>query len=122
MKYILVAVLSSIVTAMIYAQVAHELPEGARPFTPTRIEWLTAMLQANLRDEKIDTDGYLLQITNSDADTIVIYVRYIPTVRREAMNSSIDAARSVIQIHAKSYGWDKWLKVREDIQMEKPPQ
>jgi hypothetical protein len=35
------------------------------------------------------------------------------------MNTSIDAARQVIQIMAKSYGWEKWVKVREDVQLAK---
>jgi hypothetical protein len=30
-------------------------------------------------------------------------------------------AREVIQIIAKGYGWDKWVKVRENVQLAKPP-
>jgi hypothetical protein len=46
-------------------------------------------------------------------------VRYLRDVEREVMNTHIDSAREVIKITAKSYGWDKWLKIREDIQLAK---
>jgi hypothetical protein len=62
---------------------------------------------------------YLLQITSPDSETILIYVRYLRDVEREVMNTHIDSAREVIKITAKSYGWDKWLKIREDIQLAK---
>lgn len=67
-----------------------------------------------------DENKFTLQITSPDSETILIYVRYLPNVNREVMNIHIDAARKVIRITAKSYGWDSWLKVREDIQMGKP--
>ena len=92
---------------------------GSEPFTPTRIDWLTTTLQASLRTDMTDTNGYLLEITSPDPETVLIYVRYLPTVNRQAMNVGIDAARRVIDITAKSYGWDSWLKVREDMELAK---
>jgi hypothetical protein len=32
------------------------------------------------------------------------------------MNMAIAAAKKVIHITARSYGWDSWLKVREDVE------
>ena len=93
---------------------------GAEPHVPTRIDWLTTVLQASLRVEMTEQNGYLLQIANPDTETILIYVRYLPSVNREVMNMNIDSARKVIQITAKSYGWDSWVRVREDIQMGTP--
>ena len=49
----------------------------------------------------------------------MIYARYLPDVNRTVMNISIDSARKVIEITAKSYGWDGWLKIREDVQLAK---
>lgn len=117
-KYLAVAVLAASVSVVVYASSqAQKLSPGLQPFTPTRMDWLTTTLQASLRDEKLDTNGYTLQIASSDAETILIYVIYKPDVNREAMNISIDAARDVINITAKRYGWDKWVKVRENIQL-----
>jgi hypothetical protein len=102
-----------------FAQEKRPLRPGAEPYIPTRIDWLTTVLQASLRTERLQEDGYNLQITYLDSETVLIYVRYLPTVNREIMNNGIETAREVIQITAKGYGWDKWLKVREDIQMVK---
>jgi hypothetical protein len=119
---------SNIFRALLFTQVLLAVPPGSSqqtpathpgsaPYTPTRIDWLTTTLQANLRSERLEEDGYILQITSPNPETIRIYVRYLPTVNREAMNTGIDAAREVIHITAKSYGWDGWLKVTEDIQI-----
>jgi hypothetical protein len=96
---------------------AQTLSPGSEPFVPRRIDWLTTTLQASLRTDP--TEGYDLEITSPDPETILIYVRYLPTVNREVMNLGIDAARKVVDITAKKYGWDGWLKVREDIQLAK---
>jgi hypothetical protein len=116
-KGVMIAVLSALVCIVAYAN-AHtqKVSPGTLPFTPTRIGWLTTTLQASLRTENLRTDGFQLEITSPDPETILIYVRYMPNVNREIMNMNIDGARKVIQITAKSYGWDKWVKIREDVQ------
>lgn len=63
---------------------------------------------------------FSLDITTPDSDTILIYVRYLPSVDRPSMNSTIDTARRVIHITAKGYGWDSWLKIKEDVEPVKP--
>ncbi len=90
---------------------------GLQPYTPTRIEWLATQMQADLRQDMSSDDHFLLNIVNSGPDTLLIYVRYLPDVNREAMNMAIDAARKVIAINAKSRGWTGWLKVREDVKI-----
>lgn len=113
----LVIVLFVVISMLAYsrAQSLKRSP-GAEPFTPTRIDWLTTTLQASLRTDS-GSDGYDLEITSPDPETILIYVRYSPNVNRPAMNTMIDTARKVINITAKGYGWDDWLKIREDIQL-----
>jgi hypothetical protein len=113
----LLLIYSLILPYVCHAQQAQKLHPGLAPHIPTRIDWLTTTLQASLRTEALDEDGYLLQITSPDSEAIMIYVRYLPTVNREAMNIAIDASREVIHITAKSYGWDKWLKIVEDIKL-----
>ena len=119
-KYFAVAVLSVSVSLMVFANAQPQrLSPGSRPFTPTRIDWLTTRLQASLRDDSLQTGGFYLNITSSEPETIVIRVDYLPTVNREAMNISIDSTRQVIAVVAKVYGWEKWVKVREDVQLLK---
>src|SRR3989442_16007138 len=103
-----------------YAQQAEALRPGLQPYIPTRIDWLTIALQASLRTAMTEENRFTLQITSPDSETILIYVRYLPNVDREVMNMRIDTARKVIQITAKSYGWDSWVKIKEDVQMGKP--
>ena len=102
--------------ALFGAAPAEQSHPGAEPFPPTRIDWLTTTLEANLRTEFVSDLHFVLHVTSPDSETIVIYVRYLPDVDRESMNLFIESAHKVIQITAKSYGWDSWLKVKEDIQ------
>jgi hypothetical protein len=115
-----VAVLSAFVSVLVYANAQpQKVSPGAQLYTPTRIDWLTTTLQASLRDSELETNRFQLEITSPDSETILIYVRYLPDVNRTIMNMSIDTARKVIEMTAKSYGWDGWLKVREDVQLQK---
>ena len=103
----------------VLAQTTKPTSPGAEAYTPTRIEWLTTVLQATLRKDMTTDSKYLVQIVNKDPETIVLFVRHLPTVNKKAMDIQLNTAREVIKMFAKSYGWDKWLKVQEDIQAGK---
>ena len=60
---------------------------------------------------------FFLSVVHVDHETLLILVRYLPTVNREMMSSTIDAARKVIMNTAKSYGWDNWVKIREQVEI-----
>jgi hypothetical protein len=95
--------------------------EGNRPYTPTRLEWLAVELNAESRVDLSESTGYMMQfIPIGSANTIMIYVKYLPSVNREVMNMAIDTARKVIAIETKSRGWSSWLKVTERVEMGKP--
>jgi hypothetical protein len=49
-------------------------------------------------------------------DAILIHVVHLPGVDREAIRSSVDYAKGVIAIRAKTLGWS-WLKVKEKIEV-----
>ena len=119
-KYLAVALLSACISILVFGNAQpQKLSPGSQPFTPTRIDWLTTTLQASLRDDSLQTGGFYLNITSSEPETIVIRVDYLPTVNREAMNISIDSTRQVIAVVAKVYGWEKWVKIREDVRLRK---
>jgi hypothetical protein len=89
---------------------------GSVPFTPTRMDWLIVELQACCRyDGLAGTGGFDLQFTNPDTETVLIYVTYLPTVDRAAMNVTIESVKRVIETKVRSYGWQDWVKVREDV-------
>ena len=105
--------------AVTWAQDRSSDLEGAKPYIPSRLEWLGVELNANLRVSMSVDNGYLMSFVPIEKENVIlIYVRHLPKVNREVMNISINSAREVISIKAKQYGWDSWLEVREDIQME----
>ena len=102
-----------------YAQDERSRP-GLAAYTPSRIEWL-ALAVNSIAHHRVNGDNpYTLDVIQADHETLLIHVRYYSTVNREAMNLDIDSTRTVIRIAAKSYGWDKWVKVREHIEMYQP--
>jgi hypothetical protein len=93
---------------------------GLTPYTPTKIEWLALTMRASLRQDASTDSPYSLDIILVDHETLLIVVRYHPTVNREIMNRTIVTAWEVIMSTAKSYGWDKWVKIRESVEMYPP--
>jgi hypothetical protein len=120
-KYVTVAVLAAILSVFLYA---HALPQktplGSAQFSPTRIDWLTTTLQANLREELTQERRFSMDLTfnGDDPDTVVIYVRYLGDMApgdRKIMNMDIETARNVINTTVRRYGWESWVKIKEDI-------
>ena len=93
---------------------------GLTPYTPTKIEWLALAVNSQLRQDPSADSLYSLSVVQSDHETLLIVVRYHPTVNREMMNSTIEGARKVIMLTAKGYGWDNWVKIRERVEMYPP--
>ena len=93
---------------------------GLTPYTPTEIEWLALTTRVSQRQDASTDHPYSLDIIPVDHETLLIVVRYHPTVNREMMIGAIDTARGVIMRTAKSYGWDKWVKIRESVEMYAP--
>jgi len=93
------------------------LPEGAKPYTPTRLEWIAMEMEAGSRID-LERDEFMMDFVDlADQDAILIYVRYHPDVNREYMNLSIENAKHLIGLKAKQRGWDSWLTVKEDVKM-----
>jgi TRAP-type C4-dicarboxylate transport system permease small subunit len=80
---------------------------------------LRSSINDTVRQDATVASPFSLQVVNADHETLMIFVRYSPNENRQAMNIAIDAARQVIMIAAKSYGWDKWVKVTERVEMTK---
>ena len=90
---------------------------GLTPYTPTKIEWLALDVRSRLPQFESADKSFVLSVSQEDPETLLIFVEYLPTVNREMMNSAIDSTRKVILITAKIYGWDKWVKIREQVEM-----
>ncbi|MDO8207789.1 MAG: hypothetical protein Q7T38_08220 [Gallionella sp.] len=115
----LVALLASFLLTTALAQPTQSKP-GLQPYVPNRIEWLALVLNSQLRQDATVDSPFSLSVVNTDHETILIFVCYQPNVDREILNMAVETAREVTQITAKSYGWVKWVKVKERIEMVKP--
>ena len=90
---------------------------GLTPYTPTKIEWLALDVRSQLQQNVSADSLFSLSVVHVDHETLLIVVRYPLTVNREMMSSAVDAARRVIMTTAKSYGWENWVKIREQVEM-----
>ena len=97
-------------------QVAPNRP-GVAPYTPTEGEWLALVTRAGLRREATPDRPYSLDIVLVDPQTLQIVVRHASTMDREQLRRAIEGARETIHATAKGYGWDKWVKLRETVEM-----
>ena len=90
---------------------------GLEHYTPTKLEWLAVTVNTGLSHRYSVAEPYHLQVIPiHNEDTLLIHVRYHPQLNREVLNIALDSAREVIHIHARSKGWNSWLKVRERIE------
>ncbi|MCS6327909.1 MAG: hypothetical protein H8K06_12585 [Nitrospira sp.] len=89
---------------------------GLAPYTPTEGEWLALVTRAALRREATPDRPYSLDIVLADPQTLQIIVRHASTMDREQVRKALDAAKDAIRNTAKSYGWDKWVKIRETVE------
>ena len=62
-----------------------------------------------------------MDFVESEEDTILIYVTYLPGVRREVMNRSVETAKKIIRRESDVRGWSSWLKVQERVVMKETP-
>lgn len=90
--------------------------EAFKPYTPSRIQWLTVELNSSSRIP-FRPGGFGLQYLN-DGNEVVIRVRHSPNIStfdRKEMNAEINTARKGINIFAKARNWD-WVRIREDVE------
>lgn len=115
-------VLAVFVLGVVIGSAQNRIPEGLRPYSPNRIQWLALTMEAQMRVDLSRESGYSLDFVGLEPkNAILIYVRYLPTVDREIMNGRIDTARKIINVAAKSEGWLPWLKIEEDVKIAEEP-
>jgi hypothetical protein len=96
----------------------NRIPEGAKPYSPTRLQWLALDMEAQGHLELSEHQEYSIDFVPLDKqNAILVYVRYMPKVDREIMNSRVENEKDIIKTKAKYEGWSSWLKVTEDVKM-----
>jgi hypothetical protein len=97
------------------------LHEGLQPYVPSRLEWLALEMNSTMRVDLSESNGFAMDFVESEEDTILIYVTYLPGVRREVMNRSVETAKKIIRRESDVRGWSSWLKVQERVVMKETP-
>ena len=105
--------------SVVAAQSIQDKP-GYQRYTPTRVEWVALVSNDALQQRMTEEMPFSLNVVAIDHETLLISVDYMPSVSRELMNDTIENARQVIMIRAKNYGWEKWVKIKERVEMVKP--
>ena len=90
---------------------------GLGTYTPTEGEWLALVTRAGLRRESTPDRPYSLDIVLADPQTLQIIVRHTPALDRDALNKAIEGARDAIRKTARGYGWDRWVKIKETVEV-----
>ena len=89
-----------------------EKAPGLQEYTPTRLEWLTVVLNSVYPQDRLGRDGIELRyITAKDGESIEVYARYYADMDKEYVHKQIDVAKRFALRIARNYGWDSWLKV-----------
>lgn len=98
-------------------------PEGAKSYTPTRIEWL--VMELNIQNHDLRHGGpfgiygvkYFVSLKNNNTVVIYITAPYVADDRLEPENkrwleAKMKYGRSRVKYVAQRRGWDHWVKVR----------
>lgn len=102
------------------AQEQKENHPGLTPYIPTQIEWLALIADSVVHHKATIEEPFFISVIHEDHETLQIFVRYSSNVNREIMNLTIDSAREIIRMKAKSYGWQNWVKIRERVEKFPP--
>ncbi len=94
-----------------------EKAQGLHVYTPTRLEWLSVMLNTLFQYDNLSSDGFALYyIGLNDGETIRIVVRYNTNVNESLMAQKIRVAKEAVSRYAKVYEWESWIKTEVDIE------
>ena len=88
---------------------------GLAPYMPSEGEWLAVVMRAGLRREASPDRPYSLDIVLADPQTLQIIVHHAATMDRAQVKNVLETAKDAIRNTARSYGWDKWVKIRETV-------
>lgn len=94
---------------------------GSQSYTPSRVEWLTVVLNSSLRKDITADSLFAINFVSQGADTILMKVAYSPDTDRKLLNLTTQMARDGANSVIKSYGWEKWFRIVEQVEMLNAP-
>lgn len=94
---------------------AQKKESGSDPYIPTKLEWLTAEMNARARQEF--RNGFAVFFIELPPNTIEIHAAMAPDANRQSANGIVQEGREMVQFIAEARGWDDWLVIREQFKV-----
>ena len=88
---------------------------GLEEYTPTRLDWLTVILNSTVQGVNLQPDFQLLYTPAPDGKTIVLAIQYHADLDKERIDLLIDRAENFVYTFASLYGWESWIETKKDI-------
>lgn len=90
---------------------------GLEGYTPTRLDWLTVMLNSQFRHDSTVSDRFTLSyLPGLDGKSLHVIVKHYNDVDKERMNERINFAKKAVSAVSEMYKWDTWLEVKVDVE------
>lgn len=90
---------------------------GLEKYTPTRLDWLTVMLNAQFRYDNAISDRFSLSyLPGQDGKTVYVIVKHFADANKKRMDERIDLAKKAVSAVSELYEWDSWLEVKVDVE------
>ncbi len=90
---------------------------GLEKYTPTRLDWLTVMLNAQFSYDNARSDRFTLSyLPGEDGKSLSVIVRHFADADKERMDEKIDLAKKAVSAVSEMYDWDTWLEVKVDVE------
>ncbi len=94
-----------------------EKAPGFESYTPSRLEWLTVLLNSTL--PYLDfSDGSIIYLPGKDGKTLLLHCSHSPDADPEKINYVVEKAKDFAMSIAENHNWDSWIKVQTSIYEE----
>lgn len=85
---------------------------GLEEYKPTRLDWLTVMLNSLFKRPNVQSVGFdMFYLPGSDGYSITLVVSHSADANKRELEEAINVAKNFARVLAKNYGWDEWIKV-----------
>ena len=95
------------------------LTEGQQPYTPTRAQWLSVVLNStNIISNPVSHKGIsVVFASDSKRDTIKIILNHPKELSQDMVDTLIAHQKSRVLAAANFHGWDSWLKIEVHVEV-----
>jgi hypothetical protein len=107
---IVVVTIGAVATWNLYAQ--QEQPEGDKPYTPTKLEWLALLLNVEQKGE--GEIQIVFRPHREKKNTIKAQVVHAPQADKSLVKAHVTIAKRSVARISQQHGWD-WVQV--DVQV-----